>query len=190
MDACPAKAIVADFRMAPRRCITFNHLMNARGFQNTSPYIDPELRPRMGSWVHGCDICQEACPQNRKKLKTELPVNPFLEEISENFTLPGLLRMDMETETKAVAPLLYVYMKERRYFQRNAAVALGNSGDPAMVPHLAKAMEDPEELVRAHAAWALGQLGGAKARHALEAGLYRETGINAKKEILSALERI
>jgi epoxyqueuosine reductase len=59
-----------------------------------------------------------------------------------------------------------------------------------MVPHLAKAMEDPEELVRAHAAWALGQLGGTGAWRALEASLPRESGTQAKEEIKAALERV
>jgi len=60
---------------------------------------------------------------------------------------------------------------------------------PEMVPHLAEAMEDPEELVRSHAAWALGQLGGAGARRALEASLTRESGARATGEIRTALAR-
>jgi len=189
IDACPTGAIVADFRLNPRRCITFNHVANVHGFRNTSPYIDPELRPKMASWIHGCDLCQEACPRNHGKLKARLPVSPFLEETARHFSLTGILRMDGETEAKAVAPLLYTYMRERKYFQRNAAVALGNSGDPDMVAPLARAMEDPEELVRAHAAWALGQLGGPGARRVLEASLPRERGDRAKGEIQAAIER-
>ena len=190
IEACPTGAIVADFRLNPRRCITFNHVVNVHGFRNTSPYIDPELRPKMASWIHGCDVCQEACPHNQAKLKAELPVSAFLEETAKHFSLTSLLRMEQEFETKAVAPLLHTYMQDRKYFQRNAAVALGNSGDQAMVPHLAQAMEDPEELVRAHAAWALGQLGGARARQALEASLPRESSAQANKEIRAALETI
>jgi len=95
--------------------------------------------------------------------------------------------MEKGFEAKVVAPLLHTYMQDRKYFQRNAAVALGNSGDREMVPPLAAAMEDPEELVRAHAAWALGQLGGAGARRALEAGLSRETGPRAAGEMRDAL---
>jgi epoxyqueuosine reductase len=190
IEACPTGAITADFRLNPRRCLTFNHVVNVQGFRNTSPYIDPELRPKMASWIHGCDLCQEACPRNQAKLKAELPSNAFLEETAKHFSLTGLLKMEKEFETKAVVPLLHTYMRERKYFQRNAAVALGNSGNPEMVPHLARAMEDPEELVRAHAAWALGQLGGAGARHALEASLPRESGAQAKEEIRAALERI
>ena len=95
--------------------------------------------------------------------------------------------MDQEFETKVVAPLLHTYMRERKYFQRNAAVALGNSGDHEMVPHLAQAMEDPEELVRAHAAWALGELGGGLARRALETARARESDQTVASEIEAAL---
>ncbi len=188
LDACPTGAIVADFRLNPRRCLTFNHVVNVHGFQNTTPYIDPEIRPKMGSWIHGCDLCQEACPRNREKLRADLPENAFLEEAARHFSLTGLLGMDGEFERKAVAPLLYTYMRDRRFFQRNAAVALGNSGDPETVPYLAKALEDPEELVRAHAAWALGRLGGKEVRHALHEALQRENGGRASEEIRSALE--
>jgi epoxyqueuosine reductase len=189
IEACPTGAIVDDFRLKPRRCLTFNHVVNVHGFHNTTPYIDPEIRPRMSSWIHGCDLCQEVCPRNQAKIKAELPVNAFLEETAKRFSLTGLLRMDRETETKVVAPLLYTYMKERKYFQRNAAVALGNSGNPEMIPYLVEAMNDPEELVRAHTAWALGQLGGAEARRALELSLPRESGERASEEIHTALER-
>jgi len=189
IEACPTGAIVADFRLNPRRCLTFNHVVNVHGFRNTSPYIDPELRPKMASWIHGCDVCQEACPRNQAKLKAELPVNAFLEVTAQHFSLTGLLKMGREFEMKAVAPLLHTYMQKRKYFQRNAAVALGNSGNPEVVPPLVQAMEDPEELVRGHAAWALGELGGAAARHALEASLTRETGAQAAGEIRAALAR-
>lgn len=188
IEACPTGAIVADCRLNPSRCLTFSHVVNVHGFKNTSPYIDPEIRLKMGSWIHGCDLCQEACPRNREKLRAKLPENAFLEEVARHFSLTGLLDMDAEFERKAVVPLLYTYMRDRRFFQRNAAVALGNSGDSEMVPYLAKALEDPEELVRAHAAWALGRLGGKEARHALHAALQRENGGRASEEIRSALE--
>jgi len=190
IDACPTKAITADCRVDPRRCLTFSHVVNVHGFRNTSPYIDPEIRPKMASWVHGCDLCQEACPKNRAKMNADLPAGSFLEETAKHFSLTGLLRMEKDFEEKAVAPLLYTYMRDRKYFQRNAAVALGNSGDPEMVPHLVRAIEDPEELVRAHAAWALGRLGGAGAGRALEKSLSKETGDRAKEEIKSALEKV
>jgi epoxyqueuosine reductase len=82
---------------------------------------------------------------------------------------------------------MYNYISELKYFQRNAAIALGNMGDPAFIPDLAQAMQDPEELVRGYAAWALGRIGGSQARQILEASLARETAESARKEIEAAL---
>ena len=77
--------------------------------------------------------------------------------------------MSQEHYEQKVWPLVYYIRKEnRRLWQRNAAVALGNLGDPDKAPVLIAALENPEPLVRAHAAWALGKLGGAKPRAALE----------------------
>jgi epoxyqueuosine reductase len=42
--------------------------------------------------------------------------------------------------------------------KRNAAVVLGNVGTLADLPVLLQALDDPEPLVRDHAAWALGRL--------------------------------
>jgi HEAT repeat protein len=47
--------------------------------------------------------------------------------------------------------------------KRNAAVVLGNVGTAADADVLTRALDDPEPLVRQHAAWALGRVGGADA---------------------------
>ncbi|MCL5109705.1 MAG: tRNA epoxyqueuosine(34) reductase QueG [Chloroflexi bacterium] len=72
---------------------------------------------------------------------------------------------------------------------RNAAVVLGNGGDRASVPILARALLDPEPLVRGHAAWALGRLGGRAARAALAAALRREGDDYVRGEQLGVLDR-
>ena len=47
-----------------------------------------------------------------------------------------------------VWPLVYYIRKEnRRLWQRNAAVALGNLGDPDKAPALIAALENPEPIV-------------------------------------------
>ena len=80
---------------------------------------------------------------------------------------------------------------KRRGYLRNVSVALGNGGGPNAVPALAEALlKDPEPLVRGHAAWALGQLGGEKAKSALESALQTEDDDHVREEIKLALKAI
>ena len=71
--------------------------------------------------------------------------------------------------------------------QRNVCVALGNIGDEAAVPALAKALESQDALVRGHAAWALGRIGGREAAAALRAARDVEDDPSARSEIQLAL---
>ncbi len=81
-----------------------------------------------------------------------------------------------------------VWRTRRSGLLRNVCIALGNVADRASVPALAAALDDPEPLVRAHAAWALGRLGGAAARAALERALSREADAEVRDECALALE--
>ena len=113
--------------------------------------------------------------------------NEFLTEVAQDFELIKLLNLSDEFYIKRVQPLMYNYIRDKKYFQRNAAIALGNMGDPTFIPDLAQAMQDPEGLVRGYAAWALGKIGGRRAKQILEASLVRETDEFAKKEIQDVL---
>jgi len=188
IDACPTGALYEPLKMDPRRCIAYNCFMTQDGYPaGTISYIPPEIRDKMGSWIHGCDICQEVCPRNQERLKAKLPPNEFLIKAAEDFELTKLLNLSDEFYTKRVQPLMYNYIRDKKYFQRNAAIALGNMGDPAFIPDLAQAMQDPEELVRGYAAWALGKIGGVQARQVLEASLTHETAKSTRREIEAAL---
>jgi epoxyqueuosine reductase len=179
IDACPTGTLYEPLKMNPKRCIASNCF--------GTRYIPPDIREKMGVWIHGCDICQEVCPRNRKRLKAKLPQNEFLVKKAEEFELTKLLNLTDEYYQKVVQPLMYNYIRDKKYFQRNAAIALGNTGDPVFVPDLAKAMEGPEELVRTYAAWALGRIGGNKAKQVLDSSLARETSESVVKEIEAAL---
>ncbi len=77
---------------------------------------------------------------------------------------------------------------KRRGYLRNVAVALGNAGDPMAAPVLERALlTDPEALIRGHAAWALGRIGGEGARQALQKALEREGDADVRAEINAAL---
>ena len=82
-----------------------------------------------------------------------------------------------------------VKRSKRRGYLRNVAVALGNSGDPTAIPTLTETLHnDPEPLVRRHAAWALGQLGGEEATETLSAALGREEDAYVREEIKNAMK--
>jgi epoxyqueuosine reductase len=188
LEACPTGALYEPFKMDPLRCIAF-HTYGTGNFPGVPTEIPPPIREKMGTWIYGCDVCQDVCPLNRARLKQKLPPDAFLAEIAPRLTLAALLNMDERFYLEKVQPLLYGYIWEKKFLQRNAAIALGNSGDPEAVPHLARALRDPAEMVRAHAAWALGRIGGARSRAALDSGLSAEKEPAVLREIEAALNR-
>jgi epoxyqueuosine reductase len=188
IEACPTQAIYQRFKINPRRCIAFNTFRTQDGLPGgCTSYISHELREKMGTWIHGCDVCQEVCPRNQERLNARLPQNEYLLRMAQDFSLAKMLNMTEEFYAKRVQPLMYNYIKDKKYFRRNAAIALGNLGDPGFIPDLAIAVQDTEELVRGYAAWALGRIGGGRSREILEASLSRETDDFVKKEIEAAL---
>jgi epoxyqueuosine reductase len=188
IDACPTGAILEPLKMNPFRCIAFNTFTTQDGRTGgISSYIPPDIREKMGGWIHGCDICQEVCPRNKKKLKATLPPDEYLAKIAKGFDLAKLLKLPDEFFTKTVQSLMYNYISEKKYFQRNAAIAIGNTGDSSFVPVLGESMKEAEGMVRGYVAWALGKIGGSQAKRILEMSLINETVESARKEIEAAL---
>ena len=162
IDRCPTGAIVSPYTVSAPRCISFQTI-EQRGA------IPLEIRPLMGAWVFGCDVCQEVCPYTRAAaLADDAELQPA--HVDNAFpSLPWLLTVS-EPEFLARYAGTAVMRAKRRGLARNAAVAIGNLGDPALVPVLVDALRTHDEpLVRAHAAWALGRLGGDAARGVLSA---------------------
>ncbi len=187
IDACPTGAIAEPLRLIPHRCISFNNWWTQDGRPGVTSHIPEEIRIKIGTRIHGCDFCQEACPRNQRRLKMALPANDYLSHVAEDFSLDKMLNMTDEFFDKRVRPLMYNYIKDKRYFRRNAAIAIGNVGDSAYIPDLAVAMSDSDEFIRSYASWALGRIGGNEAIKILEAGLKRETSAPVRQEITGAL---
>lgn len=188
IDSCPTGALYEPLHMNPLRCVAFNSYSTPGSPIGIAQEVIPvELRAGMGSWVYGCDVCQQVCPRNQARLKAVLPPNAYLEHISGVFRLDRLLFMSDE-EYATVYKLLR-YIKDKRYYRRNAAVALGNRGSRDDVPILARAMADPDGLVRGHVAWALGEIGGNQARRVLESSLVGEISEYVTQEIKAALAK-
>ena len=149
IEACPTGCIQPDRTLDARRCISYLTIEN-------KGEIPPDLRPQMGDWVFGCDVCQMVCPWNRFAPGEYDPVFAMC---------PGLPNPDLKTEL-ALTPKDFnrkfkenpIQRARRRGYLRNVAVALGNSKDVAAIPVLEKASQDDEPLIREHAAWALDQI--------------------------------
>jgi epoxyqueuosine reductase len=155
MDRCPTGAIKAPGVVDARLCISYLTIEN-RG------EIPRGLREQVGDWAFGCDVCQEVCPYNKAKasrsrwpeFSAEEGHGPYL-EIEEVLKI----RTDEEFEENfAGTPLT---RPGRAGLLRNCCVVAGNLKLEEAVPALARALrEDSSPLVRGHAAWALGEIGG------------------------------
>lgn len=95
--------------------------------------------------------------------------------------------MDDEYYERVVRPIMYNYIRKLEIFRRNAAIALGNTGNPQHILVLKMALETGEPMVREAAAWALGRIGGTEAKVALESSAQRENAEDVKAAIAKAL---
>jgi epoxyqueuosine reductase len=152
LRACPTGAFPQPYVLDARRCISYLTI------ELKGP-IPADLRPLMGNWVYGCDVCQEVCPFTR-----------FVQPSAESAFWP----VDTDRAAPPLADLLAldedgfaawfresaIWRIKRERLVRNACVAAGNSRLPDFAPqldHLAR--RDDSDLVREHARWALARLG-------------------------------
>jgi epoxyqueuosine reductase len=149
IEACPTDAILAPYQLDSNRCISYLTI-EKRGS------IPEELRAGMGQHVFGCDICQDVCPWNRKAPATTAPefsareglVNPALDWLAE-------MSVEEFRETFRSSP---IRRAKRSGLRRNAAIAIGNSGNRQFLPLLEELVIDEDESVADSAHWAMKQL--------------------------------
>ncbi len=182
LPACPTNAFVTPYVVDANRCISYLTI------EHRGP-IDRELRPLMGDWVFGCDLCQDVCPVNKRS--TVRGWSEFRPRTVDD-AVPALIPLLALTEEQfrerfAGRPILRA---KRAGLLRNVCIALGNIGDRSALVPLANALGDREALVRGHAAWALGRLGGSYARAALERAIKAEDDRWVRGEIELALEEV
>lgn len=152
IEACPTGALYEAGKLDYGKCIL--------AMQTNPAVIDEEIRPKIGLSIHGCDRCQEACPRNKPILEKAPLSNPFIERLAEEFDLEKVLLLDDAYYERFVYPVMYNYITERWIFQRNAAIALGNTGDPGHLPALERARKECPAEVQEYIEWAIGRLKG------------------------------
>jgi epoxyqueuosine reductase len=146
LDACPTAAFVGPGMLDSRRCLSYLTI-------ELKGSLPEEMRPAMTEWLFGCDICQEVCPWNRKAVpgrEPELASRPDLVAL-DPVELLGMSEEEFRRRFRGTA----LWRAKRRGLLRNAALILGNRGDPAALPALRRALDDPEPVIREAARWAI-----------------------------------
>jgi epoxyqueuosine reductase len=153
-DVCPTNAFPAPYRLDARRCISYLTIEHA------GP-IPADLRAGIGNHVYGCDDCLAVCPWNKfadaaHRNQAFLPRAELAVP-----SLADLLALD-DAQFRAVFSGSPIKRSGRVRMVRNAAVAAGNSGDPALAPAVAALLDDADPVVRGAAVWALAELDPAR----------------------------
>ncbi len=180
IDACPTGCILPNRTLDARRCISYLTI------EKKGP-IPRELRTSIGDWVFGCDICQQVCPWNKHFAHptedTAFQPRSFLEPPD----LQTFLELQPDTY-EAMMQRSPLKRAKRHGLVRNAAVVAGNGAEKRCVPALVRMMRDDEQaVVRSHAAWALGRIGGEHAEQALREAQTLENDGEVLEEIRLAL---
>jgi len=179
VQACPTQALRGDYTIDANRCIS--------DLTQRTGSIPRALRPLIGNWVWGCDLCQTVCPPTAAAPYAA----PEWEPMDDDSARPPLL--DLLSLRSGAFKRRYektaMGWRGAAVLRRNAAVALGNALDRSAVGGLIRTLQgDPHPMVRGHAAWALGRIGSPRALEALRERYTVERNPEVRTEIVSAME--
>jgi epoxyqueuosine reductase len=172
IPACPTNAIVADGIVDVRRCLA--HLLQAPGV------IPVEFRTAVGDRLYGCDDCLTACPPGKRILTGAPSV--------EGPTIVGILGAS-DRELLETYGHFYLPSRRPRFLRRNALIAAGNDRSERLEPIVIGYLGHPDWLLRAHAAWAVGEFGTESSAASIELGLQDEHDARVRSEMFAAKAR-
>jgi epoxyqueuosine reductase len=131
LSACPTSAFTTAGVLDSRRCISY-WTLEKRG----ELALDEKDRRAIGTWVAGCDICQEVCPFNLKPSREEVsgidPELPYkslggiLADATSLTEWKKLLKENVEAYKLRVQDSALNRVKPQQ-FSRNLAIALSNA---------------------------------------------------------------
>lgn len=146
IEACPTDAITP-FSVDATRCVSYLTIEH-RG------RIDPDLHAGIGTWLFGCDACQEVCPHNAPTLRSlKAGKNPSLGGDAHALDVLDVLNWDEDARRAAVSGTAMTRVKLDQW-KRNALIVAGNllsnEDDPPLRARIAAMAQDAgaSELVR------------------------------------------
>ena len=149
LDICPTAAFPAPYRLDARRCISYLTI------EHKGP-IPRDLRALMGNRIYGCDDCLAVCPWN-KFAQQGREAKLAAREASRAPSLAKLAGLD-DAAFRSLFKKSPIKRTGRDRFVRNILIAIGNSGDAGLVPHVEPLLADASALVRGAAVWAILRL--------------------------------
>jgi len=152
IEACPTNAITEPYQIDSNLCISYLTIENREG-------IPLELRPKVGDWIFGCDICQEVCPFNR--FASVSVIDEFLPTsgAGKRLDLVEILQLDSDDAFRLKFKRTPLTRAKRRGLVRNAIVVAGNQKCEDARAELERISADPSDpMLQEHAGWALAEL--------------------------------
>jgi epoxyqueuosine reductase len=182
LTACPTNAFPQPHVLDARRCISYLTIEHKGN-------IDRALRPLLGNWVFGCDLCQEVCPFQRFAAPTQEAAFYPIDTDRPAPLLVDLLALDEAAFHQRYYGSPIDRIKHERLV-RNACIAAGNWGHADAIVPLQRLLTDNSPLIRAHAAWGLWQIAGESARGVLRNMLAQENDQTVRDELMALLNQI
>ncbi|MBL0059632.1 MAG: tRNA epoxyqueuosine(34) reductase QueG [Elusimicrobia bacterium] len=182
-ERCPTGALDTPFSLDARLCVAY-HTIENRG------WIPRELRARFGDWVFGCDDCQDVCPFNARPLEARWPEFSSDQGSGPWLGLKDILRLRTPEAFRSRFAGTPLWRAKRAGLVRNACLAAAHreAWESLKDDLLGVLREDPEPMVRGHAAWSLGQSREGWARAALKSARRSETDALVLREIELGVE--
>jgi epoxyqueuosine reductase len=149
IDACPTACILPDRTMNAGKCISYLTI-------ELKGTIPSDLRPLVGNWIFGCDICQMVCPWNRfAPPEGDAAFAAAAGRDEPNLLQELALSAEAFRDKYARSP---VRRPKHEGYRRNVVVALGNQAGSEAIPALQAATANPKAMVAEHAGWAIEQI--------------------------------
>ncbi len=128
---CPTGAL-SQKQFDMKKCISY--------LTQTKTVLPADIMKTMSKQLYGCDVCQIICPKNQKALQC-------FKEKQTIFSLEEILHCSNKAFLQSISKTAAGW-RGKKVLQRNAVIALGNSGSIKALPLLEEALKDERELIR------------------------------------------
>lgn len=140
--ACPTHSLSEPYTMLPNTCVSFLTTFGGRDLPN-----EPLSRD-FGTWIYGCDSCQDACPMNKGKWQGNEDF-PGLSELAPLLTPESILEMDEDVYKEKIQPkFFYVSPNDLWKWKVNVLSFMRNNYRPEYEPYIVASCENENVKLR------------------------------------------